>query len=180
MTIDAPELVGPRVTLRRPIPEDVEARFSLGRHKEIVEAYGGTFDPAATFTRSHAESAVRFIEKQDHAWVIDAGRFIGHIRLHGLNRHDRRAALAIGIDDPSCLGRGFGTEAILLVLRHAFASNLHRVSLRVLSSNARAIACYRKCGFVEEGREREAAWVNGAWQDDVVMGLLDREFSGAR
>jgi hypothetical protein len=47
---------------------------------------------------------------------------------------------------------------------------------RVLSSNARAIACYRKCGFVEEGREREAAFAGSTWQDDV-MGLLDREFS---
>jgi RimJ/RimL family protein N-acetyltransferase len=46
----------------------------------------------------------------------------------------------------------------------------------VLASNARAIACYRKCGFIKEGREREAAFVGGVWQDDLIMGLLDREF----
>jgi RimJ/RimL family protein N-acetyltransferase len=45
--------------------------------------------------------------------------------------------------------------------------------VRVLTSNARAIACHRKCGFVEEGREREAVSVEGGWQDDLVMGLLD-------
>lgn len=178
MSPDLPELKGTRIVLRRPVPADVEARFVLGRHREIVEAYGGTFDPAAPYTRGHAEAAIRFIEQQDYGWVIEAaGRFIGHIRLHGVSRQDSRASLAIGIDDASCLGKGYGTEATRLVLAYAFGGVFHRIGLRVLANNARAIACYRKCGFVEEGREREAAFVNGAWQDDIIMGLLDREFS---
>jgi hypothetical protein len=36
--------------------------LALGQHKEIVEAYGGTFDPTVPFTRSHAEAAIHFIE----------------------------------------------------------------------------------------------------------------------
>ncbi|RWB78557.1 MAG: N-acetyltransferase [Mesorhizobium sp.] len=176
MKADLPELRAARVILRRPTPVDVETRLALGRHREIVEAYGGTFDPNASFNRVDAEAAIRFIEQQDHAWVIDAGCFVGHVRLHGIDWHDKRAALAIGIDDPAYLGRGYGAEAIRLVLGYAFGRGLHRVSLRVLSSNSRAIACYRKCGFVEEGREREAALVSGSWQDDIIMGLLDREF----
>jgi RimJ/RimL family protein N-acetyltransferase len=176
MSADLPELRGAHLVLRRPIPEDVEVRLTLGQHKEIVEAYGGTFDPAIPFTRSQAEAAIRFIEEQDCAWVIDAGRFIGHIRFHSIVREDKRAALAIGIDDPARLGRGYGPEAIRLALTYAFGSGIHRVSLRVLASNTRAITCYRKCGFREEGREREAALVNGTWQDDIIMGLLDREF----
>jgi RimJ/RimL family protein N-acetyltransferase len=62
----------------------------------------------------------------------------------------------IGIEDPARLDRGLDTEALRLALGFGFATGLHRVSVRVLTSNARAIACYRKCGFVEEGREREA------------------------
>lgn len=177
MADDLPELQGTRLVLRRPVPQDVETRLALGRHREIVEAYGGTFDPDATFMRGEAEAAIRFIERQDWAWVIDAGRFIGHVRFHGISSQDKRATLAIGIDDPAYLGKGYGAEAIMLALGYAFGQRLHRVSLRVLSNNFRAIACYRKCGFVEEGREREAALVNGVWQDDIVMGLLDREFA---
>lgn len=177
---DLPELRGARLTLRRPRSGDVDARLALGLQREIVEAHGGAFDPAAPFTRSHAEAAIRSIEEQEHAWVIDAGRFIGHVRFHGLVSQDKRVALAIGIDDPACLGKGYGTEAIRLALAYAFGSGLHRVSLRVLASNARAIACYRKCGFVEEGRERETACANGIRQDDIVMGLLDREFDRGR
>ncbi len=94
----------------------MEVRLALERHREIVEGYGGTFDPTAPFTRSHAEAAIRFVEEQDYAWVIDAGRVIGHVRFHGLVRQDKRAALAIGIDDPAYLGKGFGAEAIRLAL----------------------------------------------------------------
>jgi RimJ/RimL family protein N-acetyltransferase len=53
---------------------------------------------------------------------------------------------------------------------------LHRIDLRVLEFNTGAIACYRRCGFVEEGRERESCCIDGQWYDDVVMGVLDREF----
>lgn len=85
--------------------------------------------------------------------------------------------MAIGILDPKLLGKGLGSEAIFLLLQHAFAElQLHRIGIRVLAYNQRAIRAYEKCGFVIEGREREAAFVNGAWHDDVMMGLLDREF----
>jgi len=45
--------------------------------------------------------------------------------------------------------------------------------------NVRAIRAYEKCGFAVEGREREAALVDGSCHDDVIMGILDREFAGA-
>ncbi|WP_331374951.1 GNAT family N-acetyltransferase [Sinorhizobium chiapasense] len=103
----------------------------------------------------------------------------GQIRLDRVDQHDRRASMAIGIFDRSLLGRGFGSEAIRVLLTHAFGPmGLHRIGIRVLSYNERAIAAYEKCGFVEEGREREAAFVNGTWHDDVMMGLLDHEFLG--
>ena len=53
---------------------------------------------------------------------------------------------------------------------------MHRIGIRVLAYNQRAIHAYKKCGFVIEGRERETAFVDGAWHDDVMMGLLDHEF----
>ncbi len=144
-----------------------------------MEGYGGVFDPNRVYTRTQAEAAIRFIEKQPSAWVIAAGRFIGHIRLHSYASDDKRAALAVGIEDPAYLDRGYGKEAIKLVLAYAFGQDLHRVSLRVLASNARAIACYQKCGFIKEGREREAAFISGRWQDDIIMGVLEYEFAGS-
>ena len=179
MAIDLPVLSGARLLLRRPRAEDVEARFRLGIHREIVEAYGGTFNSTAVFTRDDAQSQISFIEQHEVAWIINVNGFIGHLRFFALDRRDRRAALAIGIEDPACLGKGYGCEAIRLALGYIFSTGLHRISVRVLASNGRAIACYRKCGFQVEGREREAARVDGRWQDDLIMGVLEGEFVGA-
>lgn len=83
----------------------------------------------------------------------------------------------MGIFDALLLGQGLGTETTRCVLAHAFDHlGLHRVDLRVLSYNHRAISSYPKCGFVEERREREAVFVDGAWHDDVIMGILAHEF----
>jgi len=92
-------------------------------------------------------------------WIIALEeRCIGTARLHNLDRQNRRARYAIGIFDPACWGQGYGTEATRLVLRYAFEElKLHRVDLRVLEFNHRAIACYEKCGFVREGIEREGS-----------------------
>jgi RimJ/RimL family protein N-acetyltransferase len=74
--------------------------------------------------------------------------------------------------------KGLGGEAIALVLGYAFnVLKLHRVSVRVVAYNLRAIRAYQKCGFVVEGREREAAFVDGIWHDDVMMAILDLEYA---
>jgi RimJ/RimL family protein N-acetyltransferase len=111
----------------------------------------------------------------------EAGSLIGEIRLDRIDLRDRRASLAIGIEDPSQLGKGLGSEAIALALGYAFnVLELHRVSVRVVDYNLRAIRAYQKCGFIIEGREREAALVDGGWHDDVMMAILDREYLAMR
>lgn len=56
--------------------------------------------------------------------------------------------------------------------------NLRRVHLQTLASNEAALHTYRAVGFVEEGRQREHAWVEGAYDDVVRMGLLRSEWTG--
>jgi [ribosomal protein S5]-alanine N-acetyltransferase len=68
----------------------------------------------------------------------------------------------------------------MLALSHAFRpGGLHRVDLRVLEENGRAIRCYEKCGFVIEGREREGARIAGEWKTDVLMSVLEQEWRGS-
>lgn len=177
-----PTLTDGPVRLRAPQPEDAAARFKLGNTAEIHHMFGA--DPATVqpITKAHATSWLHAQEVEPLAWMIDyRKRLAGALRLHSLDHHDRRASLAIGILNPKLLGRGIGTRAMHLIVAHAFeALNLHRLTLRVVDYNARAIAAYEKVGFVIEGREREAARVGDAWHDDVIMGLLAPEYDKAR
>lgn len=112
-------------------------------------------------------------------WAVEfEARFIGTARLHDLDDTDQRARYAVGLLDRNVLGRGLGTEVTRAIIEFGFGTvGLHRIGLRVLAYNTRAIRCYRRCGFVEEGREREAAFVDGEWHHEVIMGLLAHEAS---
>lgn len=174
-----PILEGRNVRLRPPCADDADTRFALGTNAEIAEMYGVNKEDIKPITREGAALWVQGLADHPHGWVIEInGAFAGIIRLDNVNRQDRRATMAIGIYNPALLGKGFGTEAITLLLSHAFGEiGLHRIGIRVLAYNKRAIRAYEKCGFTVEGRERETAYVNGSWHDDIMMGLLDREFS---
>ncbi len=176
--MSVPVIEGRNVRLRPPFEDDADVRFSLGTNAEIAEMYGLDKDDIKPMTREGAVRWVQWLAERPHAWVIEInGAFASEIRLDNVNAQDRRATMAIGIGNPALLGKGFGTEAIDLLLRHAFEDiGLHRIGIRVLAYNRRAIRAYEKCGFVIEGRERETAYVNGSWHDDIMMGLLDREF----
>lgn len=177
---EAPELRGARVVLRPVRETDIEALERVPVDPGIVRMYGGVLERVRPRSRKDAEHAIRRLESEPHTWAIDVGGCIGHVRLDHLNSVDRRASLAIGIDDATKLGQGLGTEAIRLVAAHAFGSmGLHRLTLRVLAYNARAIRAYEACGFVQEGLERQSACVGDVWYDDVMIGLLAAEFHSA-
>ncbi len=175
-----PTLSSDRITLRDAVPEDVDARFAMGNTPEIQAMFGADPTQVRPITQEAAEGWVRSQMNEPHGWVIEAdGKLIGSIRLHSINHADSRANIAIGILDPGALGKGYGTEAMTLLARHAFgAMGLHRLSCRVIAFNDRAIAAYKKVGFVEEGRERESARIGDTWQDDVIMGLLPSDLGG--
>ncbi len=105
-----------------------------------------------------------------------SGSFIGHITLYGGVLPHRSSSMAM-IIGPSWVGQGLGTRAVKLMTSYGFRElGLHRISLRVASFNPRAQRAYEKAGFSVEGRERDSFFHDGVFHDEVIMGLLDREF----
>lgn len=171
-------LRGQHVVLRSPRPDDVSSRLRLGQDPEIMRMFGADPTSLLPLTEAETERWIDGLIRHTHAWIVEHdGQLLGEIRLDGVDMHDRRARLAIGLYDQKQLGMGLGREAVRLMLSYAFDSlKLHRVGLRVISYNERAIRCYQACGFVVEGREREAALVGKKRHDDVIMGVLAYEF----
>ena len=174
MTLDREER---QVVLRDPVDTDSQVHFSFPPVAEIVRMYGGE---TTNLPRPDLDRSKRWLSWfRDHPFakiIVFNGEAVGHVRLHSLEKTDRRARLAIGLFAVSHLGKGIGRRAIRLTLDYAFGPmELHRIDLRVLSYNTRAIRCYTSCGFVHEGTEREAAWIHGAWHDDWIMGILSGE-----
>jgi RimJ/RimL family protein N-acetyltransferase len=86
------------------------------------------------------------------------------------------AEVGIAIWEPEERSKGYGTEAMNLLLFYAFElMDLHRLQLHVLGFNTRAIASYKKAGFKEVGRLREAEFIYNKHHDMVVMDILRTE-----
>ena len=173
-------LRGERVTLRGITREDLPLLWRFNNDLEVELAGGGDPPIPQAFERLQAEFDRETAKGgRDGAWfAIEAdGKFIGQCALRGIDETARTCELGIAIGDQGYWGRGYGREAIGLLLEYAFRyRNLRRVWLSVQSNNERAIRAYRACGFVEEGRLREHVWWSGRYVDLHYMGVLRDEW----
>ncbi len=104
-------------------------------------------------------------------------RPIGSTGLHQVDHYNRSATFGIVIGEKDCWGKGYGTEATRLVLDYAFTGlGLHNVMLQVFAKNERGMRAYRRAGFREIGRRRQARRRMGEPEDIVLMDCLATEF----
>lgn len=102
---------------------------------------------------------------------------IGELGLEIVTWPGRDAYVAIGIGEPEYWSKGYGTDAMNILLRFAFTEvNLKRVTLSVFEYNARAVRSYEKAGFRHEGRTRKVLSKEGKRWDILHMGILRGEW----
>lgn len=133
------------------------------------------------------ERAEEFVE-QRHEDQRDVARlaievdqqYIGHCSLSGLRQPHGDLELGILIGDREYWSRGYGREVVRVLLSYGFqALGARRIALTTHEDNPRAIRCYAACGFVEEGRPRQAFWTGRRYADLVEMSILRDEWSAA-
>jgi RimJ/RimL family protein N-acetyltransferase len=173
-------LRGEKVKLRAVSRGDLPRLLDFYNDVEVELAGGGDPPRPTTLERLHRdfdrEAAKPPRDKSDFAIEAD-GNLIGHCGLFNIDETARHCELGISIGDKDYWGRGYGREAVSLLLDYAFRlRNLRRVWLEVHASNERAIRAYSSCGFVEEGRMREHIWLDGRYLDNVLMGILRDEW----
>lgn len=178
---------GERVRLRAMEPEDAERGYKWINDREVTRTLMARYPFSLVAEREFLQNAAKALDFHDVRLAIETkegaqtgGRPPVHIGFCGLHRgsaEDRHAELGIMIGDKEYWDQGYGSDAMMAVLRFAFFQmNLHKVSLGVFELNPRAQAVYRKCGFVEEGRRREEYYQDGRYWDVIWMSVLRREF----
>lgn len=172
-----PTLRGERISLRPVRPEDIEAYLALVQDPEGRRLTG----TQASFTREQIEEWLKIIAEREgrvDLAIVPAGsdELVGEVVLNQIDPDNRAANLRIGLRS-SATERGYGSEAIRLMLAYAFGPlGLHRVSLDVLSFNPRAIHVYEKLGFRREGLLRDAILLDGVFYDAILMSILEHEY----
>lgn len=124
------------------------------------------------------ESTVHPSDGRSFAIVtVDGDVHIGNCGFHRLDWKNRKAEIGIMIGEKTYWGKGYGTDALRVLLRVGFDElNLNRLSLHVYAFNIRAIAAYEKVGFRHEGTYRESIFRHGRYHDELVMAILAREY----
>jgi RimJ/RimL family protein N-acetyltransferase len=119
-------------------------------------------------------------DKNLHHFMIRAradDRLVGRAMVHRIEWTNGNCAIRLGLGSPVDRRRGFGTQALRMLLRFAFSEiNMFRVTAYVQEYNEGALALFKKFGFVEEVRSREALERDARRWDLIVLGVLKDEW----
>lgn len=171
-----PTLEGDRVRLRPLGPQhvaafltdDPELRRLTGTHTEFSR------DDIAAWVTSRSQTTDR-LDLAIHRRDDDA--YLGELALTDLDAANESVGVRIALASIELRGRGFGGEALRLVLEYAFTViGLHRVELDVYAFNEGAVRVYERLGFRHEGRLRDALLWDGERHDALLMSMLRPEW----
>lgn len=175
-------IVGERVTLRPFQADDLPALRRWHDDGEAIRGWGPwqPLVPAHAFAAELAPGGSFTLFGTDGAFCIcdEATRPIGRIGYGGLEPPALHCELGIVIGERDAQNRGYGTEAIVLLIDWLVNQRAaHRVWLKTSADNVRAQRVYEKVGFVREGTWREDFYSDGVWHDIHLYGLLAPEFN---
>lgn len=107
---------------------------------------------------------------------LEGGSLVGTATLWGIDTHHRSAHIGLGLR-PSARGKGYGTDVVAVLCHYGFVvRGLHRLQIETLADNVAMLRSAERNGFVREGILRSSAWVIGEFMDEVLLGLLARDW----
>lgn len=170
-----------KIILRKMTSEDIDLYHQWRNDIEVMQSTAPLLD---VYNNKETEEFVTNVILGSHfskSYIIvekKSDKPIGVTSLINLDYKNRNAECIIDIGDKKAWGKGFGAEAMNLLLDFGFLEmNLHRISLRVFSFNSRAIKLYEKLGFQWEGTLRESIFRGGQWHDILQMSILKNEYA---
>lgn len=136
-----------------------------------------TRETHAMLVRREMDEAARGAAYRFVAFESDPDRIVASISLHEIRRGVAQDAIVGYSVDAQRQGAGIATEAVGAVVAYAFdVLNLHRIHTSYQPSNAASARVLEKLGFRVEGRAKEQLFLNGAWQDGVLVALLNAKW----
>lgn len=175
------KLIGERVSLASITANDILKWYEWLNDLSVAIPLGSEAYTPVTIEGLRKEYD-SMIEKESNAFSIvenESELSIGRCIILDINHINRSAKLEIFIGDKEFWNKGYGKEALTLLLDYAFnLINLNSIVLLVFSFNQRAINCYKSVGFKEIGKRRQARLISGKYYDLLEMDMVASEFEG--
>ncbi|WP_406945898.1 GNAT family N-acetyltransferase [Halobacillus sp. SY10] len=144
-------------------------QYSMGRADGFYTVEGQR-ERMETFKKGAAEDTEYFFG----IFHKDTDELIGTVHLFQVLRGSLQSAFIGYFLDKDYNGRGFTTEAVRLLVNHAFVDlHLHRIEAGVMPQNKASIRVLEKAGFHKEGMAKKNVKINGKWEDHQVLAIIN-------
>lgn len=108
---------------------------------------------------------------------LNSGQVIGDVALQDIDRVNRNCSMGMGIAKIENRAKGYGRQSLELMLHYGFCYlGLERITANTLDINTGAQKCLASCGFILEGTERKAVYLNGKIHDRLNYAILKEEY----
>lgn len=171
---------GKLVKLRAYKEEDIEKAVEFINDEEVKKLMDSTIP--FPMTKWQEEDWVRS-RKANTDFTYDfaiedlkTGKYIGGCSINECDVKNRTCVVGIMIGDKEYWGKGYGSDALKILIKFIFEEvNMNKIKLNVFAFNNRAIACYKKVGFKEEGILRKEIYRSGKYYDEIIMAMFKGE-----
>ena len=175
-----PFIVGEKIYLRGLERADLEgAYFDWLNDREVTKFLESGRFPSTKEAMEEYYNNTALSNNNAMFAVVDkkADKHIGNIKLGPVNWITRIASLGIMIGDKESWGKGYGTEAIRLVLDYAFNRlNLHKVTAGIAAIHKASIKAFEKAGFTIEGHAKSQFYLDGEYSDSLYLGITREDY----
>lgn len=170
-------LKGEHIFLRALEPEDLDFIYDIENDQEIWEI-SNTMTPYSKFLiQQYLENTHKDIfEVKQLRLVISnmKNEPIGLIDIFDFDFHNKRAGIGILIKESNNRHKGFGTEALQLLIDYCFKHlNLHQLYCNISEENKASIKLFKHYNFKEIGLKKEWNIVNGAYKNEYLFQLIN-------
>ncbi|MEC5423545.1 GNAT family protein [Virgibacillus sp. C22-A2] len=167
-----------RIYLRPLCESDAPIMLENTLDKEIRYMTGTNLSFSMEQIKAHIKNINNDSSRYDFAICLKSSdEMIGELSILDIDEESKKAGFRISMASISLTGKGYGIEAIKIVLSFVFEQlKLNRIQLEVFSHNLRGIRAYEKVGFVKEGVLRQSLFYNKTYSDEIIMAILKSDY----
>lgn len=166
---------GKLVTLRAVEVEDLELLNKWSNSPELWKNLAGWHFPYSKMNTQNWIQGNNNNDTKDQIFAINTKEhgIIGTASLHKIDWKNRNAFHGMMLGDKETRGKGYAQDAVMAIMRFAFEElGLQRLDGCMIAYNKRSIKFYtEKCGWEIEGIKKDWFYKNGAFHDQVVVGI---------
>ena len=170
---------GKKVEIKAIEKEDLVLLQKWSNDPDITYMLGGWHFPSSNQDQEKWFSGLSVgSNHQRFSIVTDDLGLIGTANLVDIDWKNRNAFHGMLLGDKDMRGKGYGVDTVMAIMKYAFEElGLNRLDGSMIAYNEASLKMYiQKCGWKEEGRQRDWYFRKNRFWDKVIVGITKEDY----